>query len=74
MSLQTSFASRFNPKIRDLGLAYFRAGEVRILEHSDYHVLAQVGGTLDYLVELTLTLHSLEALPFPTMGNKLSQF
>ncbi len=60
MSLKSRFASEFDPKIRDRGLAYFRGGAVKILEHSDFHVLAQVKGTVDYFVELTLTLHSLE--------------
>ena len=60
MSLKSRFAPQFNPKIRDRGVAYFRSGAVKILEHSDFHVLAQVEGTLDYFVELTLTLNSLE--------------
>src|ERR1041384_511296 len=60
MSLKSRFASQFNPKIRDRGLAYFRGGAVKILDHSDFNVLAQVKGTLDYFVELTLTLNSLE--------------
>src|SRR6185369_11526822 len=60
MSLKSRFASEFNPKIRDRGFAYFRGGAVKILEHSDSHVLAQVEGTLEYFVELTLTLNSLD--------------
>src|SRR6185503_18879524 len=60
MSLKSRFASQFNPKIRDRGLAYFRGGAVKILEHSDFHVRAQVEGTSDYFVELTLTLNSLD--------------
>src|SRR5690349_11040306 len=60
MSLKGRFASQFNPKIRDRGFAYFRAGAVTILEHSNRHVLAQVKGTLDYFVELKLTLTSLD--------------
>ncbi len=59
MSLKSRFAPQFNPKIRDRGLAYFRGGAVKILEHSDFHVLAQVEGTLHYFVRLTLTLNSL---------------
>src|SRR5829696_7770668 len=60
MSLKSRFASQFNPKIRDRGLAYFRSGAVKILEHSDFYVRAQVEGTLDYFVELTLALNSLD--------------
>jgi SNF2-related domain/Helicase conserved C-terminal domain/Bacterial SNF2 helicase associated/SWIM zinc finger len=60
MSLKSRFAPQFNPKIRDRGLGYFHSGAVKILEHSDLHVLAQVAGTLDYLVELTLTSSSLD--------------
>jgi len=60
MSLKSRFSPEFNPKIRDRGFAYFRAGAVEILEHSDSHVLAEVTGTRDYLVLLTLTLNSLE--------------
>jgi superfamily II DNA or RNA helicase len=60
MSLKSRFASQFNPTIRDRGLAYFRSGAVTILEHSDSYVLARVKGTHDYLVQLTLTLHSLD--------------
>jgi len=60
MSLKSRFASQFNPKIRDRGLAYFRGGAVKILEHFDSYVLAQVKGRLDYLVELSLTLNSLD--------------
>ena len=60
MSLKSRFASEFNPKIRDRGFAYFRGGAVKILEHSEVHVLAQVKGTLDYFVELSLTLDSLD--------------
>jgi hypothetical protein len=59
MSLKSRFAPQFNPKIRDRGFAYFRGGAVEILEHSDSHVLAQVRGTFDYFVELSLTLDSL---------------
>src|SRR3569832_2260075 len=60
MSLKSRFAPQFNPRIRDRGFAYFRKGAVEILEHSDFHVLAQVKGTLDYFVKLTLTLNSLD--------------
>src|ERR1044071_1743929 len=60
MSLKSRFAPQFNPKIRDRGLAYFRGGAVKILEHSDSYVLAQVKGTLDYFVELSLGLSSLD--------------
>ena len=59
MSLKSRFASQFNPRIRDRGLAYFRSGAVKILEHSDFYLLAQVEGTLDYFVQLSLTLNSL---------------
>src|SRR5215208_352739 len=59
MSLKSRFAPQFNPKIRDRGLAYFRGGAVKILGHSDDHLLAQVEGNLDYFVQLTLTLNSL---------------
>ena len=48
-------------RIRDRGLAYFRSGAVKILEHSDSYVLAQVEGNLDYSVQLSLTLNSLGA-------------
>jgi hypothetical protein len=60
MSLKGRFASQFNPRIRDRGLAYFRSGAVKILEHSDFYVLAQVKGNLEYSVQLSLTLHSLD--------------
>src|SRR5829696_10212068 len=60
MSLKSRFAPEFNPKIRDRGFAYFRGGAVKILEHSDSYVLARVEGTLDYFVELTLALNSLD--------------
>jgi superfamily II DNA or RNA helicase len=60
MSLKSRFAPQFNPRIRDRGLSYFRSGKVKILKHSDSHVLAQVAGTLEYFVKLTLTLHSLD--------------
>jgi len=60
MSLKSRFASQFNPKIRDRGFAYFRAGAVKILEHFDSYVMAQVKGRLDYFVELSLTLDSLD--------------
>src|ERR1044071_5042080 len=60
MSLKSRFAPQFNPKIRDRGLAYFRGGAVKILEHSDFRVLAQVKGSLDYFVELFLTSNSLD--------------
>ena len=60
MSLKSRFAPQFNPKIRDRGFAYFRARAVEILEHSEFHVLAQVQGRLDYFVELTLTSNSLD--------------
>src|SRR5215204_3867305 len=59
MSLKSRFAPQFNPKIRDRGLAYFRGGAVKILGHSDDHLLAQVEGKLGYFVQLTLTLNSL---------------
>src|SRR6185369_10518466 len=60
MSLKSRFAPQFNPKIRDRGFAYYRGGAVKILEHSDSHVRAQVRGTLDYFVELSLTSNSLD--------------
>ncbi|HEX5603074.1 MAG TPA: SWIM zinc finger family protein, partial [Pyrinomonadaceae bacterium] len=60
MSLKSRFSPEFNPKIRDRGFAYFRAGAVKILEHSDSYVLAEVKGTIHYSVQLTLTLNSLE--------------
>jgi uncharacterized Zn finger protein len=60
MSLKSRFASQFNPRIRDRGVAYFRSGAVKILEHSDFYVLAQVKGKLDYSVQLSLTLNSLD--------------
>jgi superfamily II DNA or RNA helicase len=60
MSLKSRFASQFNPRIRDRGLAYFRSGAVKILEHSDSYLLAQVEGNLDYSVQLSLTLNSLD--------------
>lgn len=60
MSLKSRFAPQFNPRIRDRGFAYFRGGAVKILEHSDSHVLAQVEGSLEYFVKLTLTLNSLD--------------
>jgi len=60
MSLKSRFAPQFNPKIRDRGVAYFRSGAVKILEHFDSYVRAQVKGTSDYLVELSLTLNSLD--------------
>jgi hypothetical protein len=60
MSLKSRFSPEFNPKIRDRGFAYFRAGAVKILENSDSYVLAEVRGTLVYLVQLTLTSNSLE--------------
>lgn len=60
MSLKSRFSPEFNPKIRDRGFAYFRAGAVKILENSDSYVLAEVRGTLVYLVQLTLTPNSLE--------------
>jgi SNF2 domain-containing protein/helicase-like protein/SWIM zinc finger len=60
MSLKSRFTPQFNPKIRDRGFAYFRGGAVKILEHSEFHVLAQVEGTFDYFVELSLTLNSLD--------------
>src|ERR1051326_1490647 len=60
MSLKSRFAPQFNPKIRDRGLAYFRGGAVKILEHSDFYVLAQVKGKLDYFVELSPSLNSLD--------------
>src|ERR1044072_7791353 len=60
MSLKSRFAPQFNPKIRDRGFAYFRGGAVKILEHSDSHVRAQGDGTIEYFVELSLTLSSLD--------------
>ena len=60
MSLKSRFAPQFNPRIRDRGLAYFRSGAVKILEYSDFYVLAQVEGNLDYFVQLSLTLNSLD--------------
>jgi superfamily II DNA or RNA helicase len=60
MSLKSRFAPQFNPKIRDRGFAYFRGGAVKIREHSDFHVLAQVKGSIDYFVGLSLTLKSLD--------------
>src|SRR5215210_5812506 len=60
MSLKSRFAPQFNPKIRDRGLAYFRSGAVKILNHSKSYVMAQVEGTLDYFVELRLKLNSLD--------------
>ena len=60
MSLKSRFAPQLNPKIRDRGLAYFRGGAVKILEHSEFYVLAQVKGTSHYFVELSLNLHSLD--------------
>jgi len=60
MSLKSRFAPQFNPKIRDRGFAYFRGGAVTILEHSESHVRAQVDGTIEYFVELSLALNSLD--------------
>ncbi len=60
MSLKSRFAPQFNPKIRDRGVAYFRSGAVKILEHFDSYVRAQVKGKSDYLVELLLTSNSLD--------------
>ena len=60
MSLKSRFAPQFNPKIRDRGVAYFRSGAVKLLEHSESHVLAQVKGRLEYFVELNLTSNSLD--------------
>ena len=60
MSLKGRFAPKFNPRIRDRGLAYFRSGAVKILEHSEFYLLAQVKGNLDYFVQLSLTLNSLD--------------
>ncbi len=54
MSLKSKFSHEFNPRIRDRGIGYFRAGFVEILEHSESHVQARVKGTTDYLVRLTL--------------------
>src|SRR5215217_3553401 len=62
MSLKSRFAPEFNPKIRDRGHAYFRAGAVKILEHSDSYVKAKVKGTLDYFVELSIGLNSLDVV------------
>src|SRR5687768_3815984 len=60
MSLKSRFASQFNPRIRDRGLAYYRSGAVKILEHSDFYMLARVKGNLDYSVQLSLTSNSLD--------------
>jgi len=60
MSLKSKFSPQFDPKIRDRGFAYFRGGAVKILEHSEFHVRAQVKGTHDYFVELSLGLNSLD--------------
>ena len=60
MSLKSRFASQFNPKIRDRGVAYFRSGAVKILKHFNSYVLAEVKGTSDYFVTLSLTLNSLD--------------
>src|ERR1044071_4184929 len=60
MSLKSKFSPQFDPKIRDRGFAYFRGGAVKILEHSEVHVRAQVKGTHDYFVELSLGLNSLD--------------
>jgi len=47
MSLKSRFAPQFNPKIRDRGVAYFRAGAVKILDHYEGYLLARVkAGTL----------------------------
>ena len=60
MSLKSRFAPQFNPKIRDRGVAYFRAGAVKILDYYDGYLLARVEGTHDYFVELSLNLNSLD--------------
>lgn len=60
MSLKSRFAPQFNPKIRDRGLAYFRRGAVKILEHFDSCVRARVKGTVEYFVALSLGLNSLD--------------
>lgn len=60
MSLKSRFSPEFNPKIRDRGFAYFRAGAVKILENSDAYVLAEVRGTFVYVVQLTLNSNSLD--------------
>jgi len=60
MSLKSRFAPQFNPKIRDRGVAYFRAGAVKILDHYEGYLLARVKGTYDYFVELSLNLNSLD--------------
>src|ERR1044072_2707845 len=60
MSLKSKFSPQFDPKIPDRGFAYFRGGAVTILEHSWFHVRAQVKGTHDYFVELSLGLNSLD--------------
>ncbi|HKP84047.1 MAG TPA: DEAD/DEAH box helicase [Pyrinomonadaceae bacterium] len=59
MSLKSRFAPQLNPKIRDRGVAYFRAGAVEILDHFEGYLLARVKGTSHYFVELTLTVNSL---------------
>src|ERR1041384_1595580 len=60
MSLKSRFASQFNPKIRDRGVAYFRAGAVKILDHYEGYLLTRVEGTYDYFVELSLNVNSLD--------------
>jgi len=54
MSLKGKFADYFSPKIRDRGVAYFRSGLVRILDHSDRLVDAEVKGRERYQVRLKL--------------------
>jgi selenocysteine lyase/cysteine desulfurase len=44
MSLKSRFAPQFNPRIRDRGLAYFRGGAVRFIDHSDFHVPVSIVG------------------------------
>ena len=52
MSLKGKFADHFSPKIRDRGVAYFRSGLVKILNHSDTLVEAEVKGRERYHVRL----------------------
>ena len=54
MSLKGKFADEFGPKIRDRGVAYFRSGLVKIVNHSESVVEAQVKGRQTYYVRLEL--------------------
>ncbi|HSE25233.1 MAG TPA: SWIM zinc finger family protein, partial [Pyrinomonadaceae bacterium] len=60
MSLKGKFADHFSPKIRDRGVAYFRSGLVKILNHSDTLVEAEVKGRERYQVRLKLSKVSLD--------------